>query len=156
MNLALRRSPPRGAQALLATVLAAACAAPPAPEELTAVLYAQQEAWNAGDLEAFVEHGYWRSEGLTFFSGGAVTRGFGPLLERYERRYLGGGAAMGELSFSELEPLVLSADSAVLRGRWRLVFADGEPAGGLFTLLLRKLGGRWLIVHDHTSSDGQP
>jgi beta-aspartyl-peptidase (threonine type) len=116
------------------------------------VLYAQQDAWNAGDLESFVEHGYWPSEELTFFSGGTVTRGFGPLLDRYERRYRGTPAAMGELSFSDLESLPLSHDSAVVRGRWRLEFADRPATGGLFTLVLRKHHGRWLIVHDHTSS----
>jgi len=137
----------------IVALLAVACATTPAPGELTAVLRAQQEAWNDGDLDAFVERGYWRSEGLTFFSGGTVTRGYASLVERYHRRYQSDGAAMGKLTFSDLEPLPLSPESAALRGRWRLEFADSQPVGGLFTLLLRKIDGRWLVVHDHTSSD---
>jgi ketosteroid isomerase-like protein len=29
---------------------------------------------------------------------------------------------------------------------------DGTEPHGLFTLVLRRMGGAWRIVHDHTSS----
>ncbi len=50
------------------------------------VLEAQEEAWNRGDLEAFML-GYWNSPGLVFQSGATVVTGWGPTLERYEQRY---------------------------------------------------------------------
>jgi ketosteroid isomerase-like protein len=29
--------------------------------------------------------------------------------------------------------------------------ADGELRGGVFSLVFRRIDGRWLIVHDHTT-----
>lgn len=142
-----------------------ACHLPPAPADLEGarpggapeaeeVLRVQSAAWNRGEIETFVELGYWNSPELTFFSGGSVTRGLEPLIARYKKRYLEGGAEMGELSFSELESLRLGPVSALVRGRWRLFFGhdDAPPEiGGLFSLILCETSEGWRIVHDHTS-----
>ena len=120
---------------------------------IRAVLTAQAGAWNAGDLDGFMD-GYTRGPDLRFASGGEVTRGWQETLDRYRRRYPD-RAAMGTLTFSDLEISVLSADAAVAFGRWRLhlaAVAGVEPAG-LFTLTLRRESeGRWRIVTDHTSA----
>jgi ketosteroid isomerase-like protein len=39
---------------------------------------------------------------------------------------------------------------ALVHGQWKLD-RQSEPVSGNFTLVLRKIDGRWLIVHDHTS-----
>ena len=129
-------------------------AEPDAKAALVAVLRAQQAAWNAGDVEAFMQRGYWDSERMTFLSGGTWTRGYEPVMARFKRRYTADGAEMGRLAFTEVETLALAPDAGLARGRWRLEFSDGSGAGGLFTLLLRRFAdGSWRIVHDHTSSD---
>src|SRR5215813_10405555 len=46
------------------------------------VLHAQQEAWDGGDVRAFMEH-YWKSDDLTFSSGGKTTRGWQATLDGY-------------------------------------------------------------------------
>jgi uncharacterized protein (TIGR02246 family) len=115
------------------------------------VLLAQQvEAWNRHDLEGFMA-GYWNSPDLTFFSGGEITKGWQPTLDRYKKRYTGEGHEMGTLDFTEIEIKVLSPDSAVVTGRWRLTLSDGKKPSGVFTLLFRKIQGEWKIVHDHSS-----
>ena len=123
-----------------------------AEREARAVLERQVDAWNAGDLEAFVAAGYAPGPDTTFYSGDRVTRGSEELLARYRGSYGGPGASMGRLSFEEIEVLPLSPDAAVARGRWRLDHRAQADAGGLFTLLLRRLPEGWRIVHDHTSS----
>src|SRR5262249_20328797 len=50
------------------------------------VLRVQEDAWNRGDLNAFMEH-YAKSESLTFSSGGKTTRGWSETLQRYRERY---------------------------------------------------------------------
>jgi beta-aspartyl-peptidase (threonine type) len=138
--------------ALLA--LAACRAAPPARDDveaLLAVVEAQEAAWNAGSVEAFMAAGYWESDELTFLSGGDWTRGYRTVLDRYRERYTEGGAEMGRLTFSHLEAERLSEDHGLVRGQWKLEFASAEPQVGLFTLLLRRLPEGWRIVHDHTS-----
>jgi len=160
--------PPQGRRAhalctaaLVAVALASSCRAParaaaPSPggaPELEALCRSQQSAWNRGELETFMALGYWRSGELTFFSGGEWTRGYAPMLERFRTRYESGEGEMGELAFRELESARLGRDHGLVRGRWKLVFGDGQELGGLFTLLLRRFPEGWRIVHDHTSVD---
>ena len=115
-----------------------------------AVLSRQVEAWNRGDLEGFMA-GYWNSPDLVFQSGATVTRGWQATRERYRRRYQAEGKEMGRLRFQDLDVQLLGADAAFIRGRWHLTMKDGSEPGGLFTLLARRIGGEWKIVHDHTS-----
>ncbi len=126
---------------------------PPLRPELEALIAAQQDAWNRGDIAAFMELGYWRSPDLTFYSGGEVSRGFEPMLERYRRKYEAPGAERGRLAFTQLEFVPLADDVALARGRWDLDFEAAPDVGGLFTLVLRRLPDGWRIVHDHTSVD---
>jgi len=122
----------------------------PEEAEIRRLLKEQDAAWNRGDLEGFVAY-YWRSGGLTFSGTNGVTRGWQGLLDRYRRSYPD-RAAMGRVSFSDLEARMLSADAALVLGRWRLDREKDTP-GGVFTLVLRKLPEGWRIIHDHTSSD---
>jgi len=114
---------------------------------IQAVLDDQNDAWNRGDIDAFME-GYWNSPELTFVSGGNVTKGWQPTLDGYKKRYPD-RATMGTLTFSDLNIRELARDAALVSGRWHL--RRGEPIGGRFTLLFRRKAGKWLIVYDHTS-----
>jgi len=76
---------------------AALSSALPDPEaDVRTLLQRQQDAWNRHDLEGFMA-GYWKSNDLTFFSGGNVTRGWQPTLDRYRQHYQSAGAEMGKL-----------------------------------------------------------
>ena len=118
-------------------------------ERIEAVIQKQADAWNRGDIDAFMD-GYLRSPELRFASGGTVTRGFEPTLARYKARY-DTREAMGTLSFTELETVLLSEDAAVLHGRWQLTRENDTPSG-LFTLVFRKIGSDWQIISDTTTS----
>ena len=109
----------------------------------------QVAAWNRGDIPGFMD-GYWKSEKLRFASGGSITHGWQTTLERYLKRYPD-KAAMGTLTFTDHEVTQLAPDAALVFGKWELQRAHDKP-WGLYTLVLRKLEGRWLIVSDHTSS----
>ena len=115
------------------------------------VLHTQQEAWNRGDLEAFMA-GYWNSPELTFFSGAKEHDGWQAALDRYRAAYASPGHEMGKLEFSGLRVEMLAPDAAFVRGAWGLTMPDGKTPHGLFTLVFRKFPGGWKIVHDHTSS----
>lgn len=119
----------------------------PTGQAIRSVLEDQAKAWNRGDVESFMD-GYWKSPELMFVSGGTSTHGWQATLDRYHQRYPT-RAAMGRLTFSELNVRELSRDAALVSGRWRL--DRGEPVGGRFTLLYRKHDKRWVIVYDHTS-----
>ncbi len=112
------------------------------------VLRAQEEAWNQGDIDAFMEH-YWKSDDLTFSSEGKTTRGWKATLARYRERY-GTREKMGRVSFSGLEITPLGDSAALVLGQWKLD-RESEPVSGNFSLVFRRIDDRWLIVHDHTS-----
>ncbi len=117
-----------------------------------AVLRAQADAWNRGEVDAFVDH-YWHSPDVTFSSSGATTRGWEATVNRYRERYPT-REKMGEISFDNLEITPLGADAALVLGQWRLD-RDAEPVSGNFSIVFRNLDGRWVIVHDHTSQQAE-
>jgi beta-aspartyl-peptidase (threonine type) len=119
--------------------------------EILAVLALQAEAWNRGDLDAFLE-GYWKSDRTVFAGGDKVHRGFQAMAERYRATYPT-REKMGRLTFDNLAFEQLETDRAVLTGSWELEIAGAEKRpGGVFTLLWRRFPEGWKIVHDHTSS----
>jgi ketosteroid isomerase-like protein len=117
--------------------------------EIRAVIDQQARDWNDGSIERFMR-GYAKRDDIRFASGGDLNRGWQPVFDRYMKKY-GDRAAMGKLTFSGLEVTVLSADAAVVLGRWHLQREKDEPSG-LFTLVFRKFPEGWRIVHDHTSA----
>ena len=123
----------------------------PARDEaaIRAVMAQQVEAWNRGDLDAFMD-GYVRSDSLRFASGGSVQTGWQTTLDRYRRGYPD-RATMGTLSFDLRDVRVLGPRWAVVFGQYHLDRANDTPTG-LFTLLFEKRPEGWRIVHDHTSS----
>ncbi|MEL6364373.1 MAG: SgcJ/EcaC family oxidoreductase [Pseudomonadota bacterium] len=141
---------PAARPASAANRIAAATPGRPPEEAVRAILEAQQAAWNAGDLDGFMA-GYWKDDGLRFASGGNVARGYKAALNRYRKNYPD-QAAMGALNFSEIDVQLIGDDHAVVFGGWALSKADGTQPNGLFTLVMRKSGGVWRIVHDHTSA----
>ena len=115
---------------------------------IRAVIEAQRDAWNRGDLEGYMD-GYERSNDTVFVSGDNITRGWETVLERYKKNY-GTRKKMGVLTFSDLEINVLSSDSAVVLGSWSLKRAKDQPHGK-FTLVFKRTSKGWRIIHDHTS-----
>jgi ketosteroid isomerase-like protein len=116
-----------------------------------AVLIAQQDAWNRGDLAGYMA-GYVRSPELVFTSGGKIRRGWDETFAKYRARYGTDPSTMGRLAFEILGIQAIGADGAIVLGRWHLT--DTPAAGaGVFSVALVRTASGWLVVHDHTSSD---
>ncbi len=138
---------------VVALALAGCGDSPDPTEDILTVMRAAEADWNAGDLEAYM-NSYWRSEDLRFAGGGGVNRGWEAVLDSYQTAYPD-RAAMGQLTFSEIDVTVLADDAAVVFGRWRLDredVADDAAPHGLYTLVVRRFPEGWRIVHDHTSA----
>ncbi len=120
-----------------------------AEADIRNMLAAQTAAWNDGDIEGFMQD-YVKGDTLRFASGGNIENGWQPTLERYQSRYPD-RAAMGKLISENYDVKVIDADDALVFGRWELERASDNPSG-LYTLHVRKLNGRWVVVSDHTSS----
>ena len=118
--------------------------------DVVKVVLAQEKAWNAGNIAGYLK-GY-KDSPNTIFIGRQISRGFQQILEDYEHNYPD-RAAMGTLSFSELEAHPLSDNFAVCLGKYHLDRSkkEGGAADGLFSLVLEKTGDGWKIVLDHTT-----
>jgi uncharacterized protein (TIGR02246 family) len=115
---------------------------------IQAVFKKQVQAWNKGDIDAFMQT-YWRSDSLLFIGSKGPTYGWQTTLEGYKKKYPD-TVAMGKLDFNILEIKLLDDNYAFVLGRWHLERTIGD-IGGHFTLLFRKISGQWLIIADHTS-----
>jgi len=112
------------------------------------VLTTQQSDWNKGDIRGFMD-GYWNSSELTFAGTRGFTRGWQPVMARYEKNYAD-KRAMGKLDFSELEIRQLGPDARLVLGNWHLQRQAGD-IGGIFTLVFQRFPEGWRIIHDHTT-----
>jgi len=112
------------------------------------VLNNQQTAWNKGDVEGYMQ-GYWQNDSLVFIGKNGITYGWNQTLFNYKKAYPD-TAAMGKLTFELVEIKPLSAIYYFVTGKWHLTRTVGD-IGGSFTLLFRKIKGRWLITKDHSS-----
>lgn len=138
---------------LFALLAATACRSTrvenPTTAEALRVFGDQQMSWNDGKIDEFVSKGYWNDPTLTLFSNGEIVKGYDMVLARYLDRY--GSGELGKLTFTGFETVGISDTLIVVRGRWRIDYTSQDDREGLFTLVLRKIDGRWQIIHDHNS-----
>jgi len=112
------------------------------------VLYTQQDAWNRGDLEAFMEP-YWHNDSLMYVGSSGPTYGWQPTLDNYKRNY-DSPAKMGTLHFTLIRFKPLGKKHYQVVGRWALARTAGDVSG-YFTLVFEKINGEWVIIFDHSS-----
>lgn len=117
-------------------------------EQIRSILLSQQQSWNEGDLEKFMEP-YWKSDSLMFIGKSGITYGWDKTLANYRRGYPD-STAMGKLKFEIIEIKRLSVLYYHVVGKWHLARSAGDLSGH-FTLLIKKIGKNWVIVSDHSS-----
>ncbi len=120
--------------------------------EIAAVLRRSAADWNRGDLAGFMSD-YAHDSLTSYVNAGHVQYGWQKLYDRYQALYFAPGKTRDSLAFEEVRVRPLARDLALCTARFKLLRGDSVTASGPFTLLLRKRSGRWLILHDHTSSD---
>jgi ketosteroid isomerase-like protein len=121
--------------------------------QIRSLLQAQTDAWNRGDIDAFVG-GYWKSDKTAFVGANGITRGWQSVLDRYRKDYPD-RKAMGQLTFSALEIHVVCPDAAFAIGQYQLERESDKPSG-IFTLNFQKFPEGWRIIVDHTTAFASP
>lgn len=117
-------------------------------DDIVQLLKGQEEAWNRGDLDAYMQ-GYWQNEQLMLISNGKFRNGWDETLAAYKKNYPD-KESLGELKFTIKEIKMLSNYAAMVVGRWDLKRLKDTPTG-VFTLLVEKIDDRWVITMDHSS-----
>lgn len=117
--------------------------------EIYQALEDQRLAWNNGDLEGYMK-GYWQSDSLRFIGKSDVQYGWNATLQNYRKSYPDKDA-MGNLIFEVISLEGTGDNNAFMIGRWKLDYPAKPSAAGHFTLLYKKINGKWLVVTDHSS-----
>jgi len=118
-------------------------------DEITALLMAQDAAWNRGDLDGFMKP-YDNTPELVFMGSSGPVRSAQVLKEHYESKYKTGQSDFGKLTFSELQVEELAPGIARAWGKWQVEQKE-QTLSGWFTLILQKKQNGWKIIHDHSS-----
>jgi uncharacterized protein (TIGR02246 family) len=121
--------------------------------EIEAMLSRAAINWNRGDLDAFVAD-YLPGDGTTYVGGRSILRGTAPIRAAYAPRFAT-GAVRDSLSFvlldvDALAPNLVNVVATYVLAR-RLDGRDSVTARGPTSLVMRRVDGRWRIVHDHSS-----
>ena len=111
------------------------------------VMKDQENAWNRGDIDAFME-GYWKSDRLSFTGSKGISYGWNQVLANYKKNYPD-KATMGKLQFDVDELNPISTDAFHMIGKYTLYRENDKPTG-YFTLIWKKVDGKWVITSDHT------
>ena len=121
--------------------------------ELESMLAHAAVNWNRGDLDAFMMD-YLPSDSTTFVGGSGLLRGPAAIRASYAPLF-DGRAARDSLAFAILDVDPLAPGVANLIARYTLARRvngrDSVTARGPTSLLVRRVDGRWRIVHDHSS-----
>ena len=113
------------------------------------ILHEQQEDWNRGDIDAFMQ-GYLKSDQLVFSGSSGPIYGWEATRNRYKKTY-SDRQKMGKLKFDILNIIGLSSTVIQLQGKFYLSRIIGDTQG-YFTLNWIKVNNQWLIISDHTSA----
>ncbi len=122
--------------------------------EIAAMMGRAAAAWNRGDLDAFMED-YAPGEGTTYIGRRGLLRGPAAIRAAYAPRFAP-EARRGTLRFEALEvdllaPGVANAIATYVLTERTAAGADSTVGRGPTSLVMRRAGGRWRIVHDHSS-----
>ncbi len=155
----MRSTVMRHSMVLAAALALAGCARPkpagPAPaggdeaarQGVLALLAHGAAAWNHGDLGAFVSD---YTPEATFVTPRKVLHGRAEIQAHYAPRFAAGGVR-DSLSFQDLEVDLVAPDALNAIAYYVLQRGDSVTARGPTSLVMRKVGGRWYIAHDHSS-----
>ncbi|MFD1062991.1 YybH family protein [Winogradskyella litorisediminis] len=105
----------------------------------------QQNAWNQGDLEGFMQ-GYWKSDSLKFYGSNGLTKGWQNTLDNYKRGYPT-KAETGTLNFVINDVSKIEGNNYWVMGEYHLKREVGD-ADGVFIIIFKMINGEWKIVAD--------
>lgn len=117
------------------------------PEVISALMKEQENDWNNFNIDGFMKH-YWNNDSLKFIGSKGITYGWKQTLANYRKNY-SDKEKMGKLFFTNHLIEVIDNNNAIVCGNWIIKRKDSE-IGGNYTLLWKKVNGKWVIVVDHT------
>lgn len=132
-----------------------ACASAPRGADATAEpmireqLQAMLTAWKADNLDAHLAP---YADDASWTTANGLLKGKAAIRESLVKAFLRDGNLVGDLTFGPTEVTRLGPDYAMTNGSFQLTnLPSGRPINGQSTLIWRRDGKVWRIIHDHSS-----
>ena len=117
-------------------------------QEIRKLMNDQILAWNKGSIDEFMK-GYWNNDSVMFIGKNGISYGYTTVLNNYRKNYRD-TVQMGKLFYTLLKLDRFSAEYYFVIGKFFLQRSVGD-IGGFYSLIFRKIKGKWFIISDHTS-----
>ena len=121
---------------------------------VTTMLQGSADGWNNGDLDAFVAI-YSEGAATSSMTPDGPVQGIDRIREGYAQAFTP-GANRDSLRFEQLSVHQLPPLIGVATGKYVLHQDDEVTSSGWFTLVFRRVGGGWRVIHDHSSETPMP
>lgn len=108
----------------------------------------QTACWNAGDIDCYMK-GYHHSDDIRTITKRGQTWGYEAIQQQYKNSYT--PEKMGQLHFDEMNMTRMSDEHFYVVGRYNLVYPNSELVQGWFSVIMKKIDGKWWMVSDHSS-----
>ncbi len=106
-------------------------------------------AWNRDDLDAHVAAYH---DSATWTTASGLLHGKAAIKQTLIRSFQRGTELVGELTFGKSEFRILSDDVVMTNGSFKVgKLPSGKDINGQSTLIWKRTGSKWQIVHDHSS-----
>ena len=112
------------------------------------ILKYQEEAWNDGDIDKFMQ-GYLKSDNIVFTGSNGSIYGWEETKKRYLNKY-SNRTLMGRLKFRIINFQKLNDNIVQMQGSFYLK-RKIDDSKGFFSLIWKKVDEKWFIISDHTS-----
>ena len=115
-------------------------------EAILAIMREEEEAWNRGDIEAYVDL-YAPLDSTRMILSKGVAAGKENILAFYKKYWP--KEKMGTLKLESESIEILSKEFAYVTGYFYVSYPDKKTVSGRFSGLMRKIKGRWYLYTDH-------
>jgi ketosteroid isomerase-like protein len=117
-------------------------------QAITALVEKQGASYSAGDIAGFMAY-FWESDSLVFVSQTQIIRGWASLKRIHEQIAQNGKTGTLSGTVEEIRPID-NANAWVI-GRWKGERPNEAARSGVFSLHVRQINNKWLIVAEHAS-----
>lgn len=115
--------------------------------QLLGALQRSADAWNAGDLKAHLSI---YDDTVSVMTRSGPRLGVAAIEASFSTAYFKDGRPKQALRMEQVSVRFLSADSALMTGRFILAGGTEPEQSGWFTLVWIRTPAGWAAVHDHT------
>ena len=118
--------------------------------EIYNLMKQQEDAWNNGNLENFMNV-YWKNDSLVFIGKSGINYGWEKTIRNYKNSYKS-KEQMGTLKFNNIICNPINDSTNIVTGKWSLKRNNSiGNINGFYSLIWVKKQTGWKITYDHTS-----